>query len=55
MVRQASLGGGNLILMKFTENSYLEGYHNILRSTGRVASYESYEEWALEHNESYDN
>ena len=48
-------GGGNLILMKFTENSYLEGYHNIVRSTGRVASYESYEEWALEHNESYDN
>lgn len=48
-------GGGNIMLMKFTESSYLEGYNNILRSTGRVKSYDSYEEWILEHQETYDS
>ena len=41
-------GGGNIMLMKFTENSYLEGLHNVLRSTGRVKSYDDWEEWAIE-------
>ena len=42
-------GGGNILTIGVTEDSYYENFHNILRSTGRVRSYDNWEEWSQEH------
>ena len=43
------LGGGNITTVGIMESQYLEYYHNVLRSTGRVRSYDTWEAWAEEH------
>ena len=43
------VGGGNILVMRYTENASYESFHNILRSTGRVKSYDDWEEWAEAH------
>jgi Tfp pilus assembly protein FimT len=42
-------GGGNILVFGATESVFLEHYHNVLRSTGRVRSYDTWEEWSAEH------
>ncbi len=42
-------GGGNVITLGMTTGDYHENYHNILRSTGRVRTYNSWDAWALQH------
>ncbi len=43
------IGGGNITSVGTAEDQYLEHYHNVLRSTGRVRSYDTWDEWAQEH------
>ena len=43
------IGGGNITSVGIMEDQYLEYYHNVLRSTGRVRSYDTWEEWSQEH------
>lgn len=42
------IGGGNIMSMRYTEDNYYEGFHNVLRSTGRVRSYDDWEQWAAD-------
>lgn len=43
------LGGGNILTIGMIEETYLEAFHNVLRSTGRVRSYDDWEAWAEQH------
>ena len=42
-------GGGNILTIGTIEETYLETFHNVLRSTGRVRSYDDWEAWAEQH------
>lgn len=42
-------GGGNILTIGMVEETYLETFHNVLRSTGRVRSYDDWEAWAEQH------
>ncbi len=42
-------GGGNILTIGVVEDQYFEHFHNVLRSTGRVRSYDTWDEWAQEH------
>ncbi len=44
-------GGGNIAAQGYFPNWSAEYYHNVLASTGRVRSYDSWEEWAQNHYE----
>ncbi len=44
-------GGGNIAAQGYFPNWSAEYYHNILASTGRVRSYDSWEEWAANHGD----
>jgi len=46
-------GGGNILTIGVLEDIYCEYFHNVLRSTGRVRAYDSWEEWASEHAGDY--
>ncbi len=39
-------GGGNILTIGIMGDVYYEHFHNVLRSTGRVRSYDSWEEWS---------
>jgi len=38
-------GGGNILTIGLLDDVYCEHFHNVLRSTGRVRSYDTWEEW----------
>ncbi|MDH3892802.1 MAG: hypothetical protein OEV49_17200 [candidate division Zixibacteria bacterium] len=44
-------GGGNILTIGLVEEYYYETFHNVLRSTGRVRSYDNWELWAQQHAE----
>jgi hypothetical protein len=46
-------GGGNILCIGFVQEQFYYYFHNVLRSTGRVRTYDVWEEWADQHAGDY--